>query len=370
MHRYVNLLPGDPAPWFEQRSPSSPRFKFDTVGGRYAVLCFYGSASDAHAQAAFRAVLDRSDFFTDKRGSFYGVSLDPADEAEARVSERNPGYRQFWDFDARIAKLYGAVPVEAPAGEERALQRRRWVVLDPMLRVRAILPFERDGGDIGKLTELIDALPPVESFNGVEIGAPILYLPGVFEPELCEQLIAHYESKGGVESGFMREREGRTVLMHDPKHKRRRDVTIEDRALAEAAAARIFRRVVPEIRKAHQFEATQIERFIVSCYAAEDAAHFNRHRDNTTKGTAHRRFAVSINLNEDFEGGAVGFPEFGPRRFKAPAGGAVVFSCSLLHSVSKVTVGKRYAFLPFLYDEAAKKIREENAQFLDGTQEA
>jgi hypothetical protein len=42
----------------------------------------------------------------------------------------------------------------------------------------------------------------------------------------------------------------------------------------------------------------------------------------------------------------------------------VVFSCLLLHAVSRVTRGRRYAFLPFLYDEAATKIREANNRFL------
>ena len=107
-----------------------------------------------------------------------------------------------------------------------------------------------------------------------------------------------------------------------------------------------------------------MERYIVSCYAAEDEAHFRAHRDNTTKGTAHRRFAVSINLNADFEGGEVSFPEYGSRSFKAPIGGAVIFPCALLHAVSKVTSGRRYAFLPFLYDEEAAKVRETNNQFL------
>ena len=32
----------------------------------------------------------------------------------------------------------------------------------------------------------------------------------------------------------------------------------------------------------------------------------------------------------------------------------------------QVTSGKRYAFLPFLYDTAAAKIREENGAFLEG----
>ena len=112
-----------------------------------------------------------------------------------------------------------------------------------------------------------------------------------------------------------------------------------------------------------------MERYIVPCYAAEDGGHFHAHRDNTTKGTAHRRFAVSINLNDDFDGGEVSFPEYGRRSFKPALGGTVVFSCSLLHAVSKVTRGRRYAFLPFLYDEPAAKLREANNEFLgDGIQ--
>jgi len=60
----------------------------------------------------------------------------------------------------------------------------------------------------------------------------------------------------------------------------------------------------------------------------------------------------------------VSFPEYGPRSFKPPPGGAVVFPCALLHAVSPVTRGRRYAFLPFLYDEEAAKLREANSQFL------
>src|SRR5262249_14991208 len=139
---------------------------------------------------------------------------------------------------------------------------------------------------------------------------------------------------------------------------------IADQEMVKQIQARFTRRIVPEILKVHQFKVTRMERYIVACYAAEDEAHFGAHRDNTTKGTAHRRFAVSVNLNDEFEGGEVSFPEYGPRGFKPPSGGAVVFSCSLLHAVTNVTRGRRYAFLPFLYDDAAAKIREANNAFL------
>ena len=48
---------------------------------------------------------------------------------------------------------------------------------------------------------------------------------------------------------------------------------------------------------------TRIERYIIACYDAATGGHFAAHRDNTTPGTAHWRFAVTINLNDDFVGG-------------------------------------------------------------------
>jgi predicted 2-oxoglutarate/Fe(II)-dependent dioxygenase YbiX len=152
--------------------------------------------------------------------------------------------------------------------------------------------------------------------------------------------------------------------MTDYSHKRRKDYIITDPELIKQTQARIRRRVNPEMVKVHCFKATRMERYIVSCYAAEDGGHFRPHRDNTTKGTAHRRFAVSINLNDDFDGGELGFPEYGPRTFKMPAGGAVVFSGALLHVVTPVTRGRRFAFLPFVYDDEAARIRETNNKYL------
>jgi predicted 2-oxoglutarate/Fe(II)-dependent dioxygenase YbiX len=151
--------------------------------------------------------------------------------------------------------------------------------------------------------------------------------------------------------------------------KKRRDATIADVQLCAALTDRLGRRLTPEIRKAFQFAATRVERHIVACYDATDGGYFRAHRDDTTKGTAHRRFAVSINLDaEAHDGGDLRFPEFGSRTYRPPTGGAVVFSCSLLHEATPVTRGRRYAYLPFLYDEAAAKIRQENLQFLERPQ--
>lgn len=359
---FAIVVPGDPAPWFAQRTANNPAFAFDTVAGRYIVLCFFASAGDELGRAAIAAATTRPDVFDDRQASFFGISLDASDEAESRLRGRNPGVRFFLDFDGRVSRLYGAIPKDADPAAGRVPVRRFWVVLDPTLRVMHVSPF--DAGHAAVI-DYVAALPPPDRFAGFELQAPILVLPGVFEPSFCRTLIDLYEREGGSESGYMVQREGKTVGMINEKHKRRKDVLIKEPDLIAAARHRIIRRVVPEIAKAHQFHCTRMERYIVACYAAEDGGHFRPHRDNTTKGTAHRRFAVSVVLSDDYEGGEVGFPEYGPRGFKPRTGGAVVFSCSLLHAVSKVTAGRRYAFLPFLYDEAAAKIREENAKFTE-----
>jgi len=198
----------------------------------------------------------------------------------------------------------------------------------------ATIPFAADGSDRTAVFALLDRLPPPALYAGFAVQAPVLILPDVFERGLCRKLIELYQQHGGEESGVMREIEGKTVLRTDPAHKRRKDYLIADPELKHQLQLRIRRRIVPEILKVHQFKATRMERYIVSCYAAEDGGHFHAHRDNTTKGTAHRRFAVSINLNDDFEGGQISFPEYVPRGFKMATGrrGGVfllAFACGL-----------------------------------------
>ena len=357
---YLDLAPGDPAPWFRQRSTSNPRFNFDTVAGRHVVLCFFGTAADPRSKAVLRAVQDNRQLFDDRRACFFGVSIDPADERDGRVCESLPGIRFFWDFDRTVSRMYGAVARETSHDASSLAIRRFWLLLDPALRILAVVPFAEDGSDCTVLFDRLRRLSEPDLVPAPPMPVPALWLPNVFEEGLCRALIDLYERQGGEESGFMRDMGGRTALVHDVGHKRRRDCIVDDPKLVEAIQNRVLRRIKPAVRKIHHFDVTRMERYIVGCYSAEDGGHFRPHRDNTTKGTAHRRFAVSINLNDGFEGGAISFPEYGEQGFCPPVGGAVIFSCSMLHAVSPVTKGRRFAFLPFLYDDAAARLREAN----------
>lgn len=347
---------GEAAPWFTCPTLNGrDAYAFDSAGGRPILLLFFGSAANEAAQGALAALAARRALFDDRNAAFFGVSVDPSDAAEGRFRQQLPGIRFFLDYDRKVSRAYGAADAAPSPG-----YRGHWLLLDRTLRVRGRFPLSESAAALDALVRHIEA-PPLPDW------APVLAVPDVLEPELCRRLIDLYEADGGEESGFMRDVGGMTKLLVDPSHKVRRDYLIQDATLARDLNLRLIHRLLPMVKRAFQFEATRVERLLVGCYEAETGGHFRAHRDDTSKGTAHRRFAVTINLNAgDYEGGDLVFPEYGARTYCAPTGGAIAFSCSLLHQAMPVTMGRRFAFLPFLYDDAGAKLREENAKYLEG----
>lgn len=360
-HRSTTQLPriGEAVPWFKAATPINPEFQFDTVAGRTIILCFFGSIANSLSDKTIQEFLNLRDKFDDNDLCFFAVSTDPNDQINKKIKEQLPGFHVFWDFDYKVSELYGV--------KSDSQFRPCTFVIDERLRLVSNHHFSEDVQQhVSAVLTSVNSLPALKPRHKADAPAPVLVVPRVFEPELCQSLIRYYQQYGGEESGFMREKNGLTVTAHDHQHKRRRDQYIEEAGLRDACMHRIHDRLAPEIKKAFQFDTTRIERHIVACYNSEDGGHFRPHRDNTTKGTAHRRFAVSLNLNTgDYDGGRLRFPEFGRQYYQPPLGGALVFSCSLLHEASPVTRGSRYVFLPFLYDDAAADIREKNLPFLE-----
>lgn len=346
------LLPGEAAPWF--RSPTlggRDDFSFDTVAGRHVVMLFAETAGSDQGQAALHKLAASRALFDDQRACFFGVTCDPADAGTGRIARMMPGIRWFLDYDRTLSQSFGAV-----GGDGK--HRPHWLLLDPALRV--IARTDLSGGD-RLLAHLAGLLAPPRE-EGI---APVLVVPQIFDDALCRRLIDLYDLHGGKPSGYMSEKDGKTVGVLNAAFKRRQDLYLDDEPdLREIIRQRLSRLLVPLIERAFQFRATRIERYLVACYDGDgEGGYFKPHRDNSTTGTAHRRFACTINLNAgEYEGGDLRFPEFGERLYRAPTGGAVVFSCSLMHEATPVTRGRRYACLPFLYDEAAARLREENAK--------
>lgn len=347
---------GEAAPWFHCATlEGTNAYAFDCAAGRPILMLFFGTAANVQVQAALAAMQERRGMFDDEHAAFFGITVDRSDESEKRIRRQLPGIRFFLDYDRAVSRMYGAAGA-GPADPYRG----HWLLLDRTLRVRARFPLTESKAALDALALLV-AAPPVPDW------APVVAVPDIFEPDLCRRLIDLYEADGGEESGFMRDVGGMTKLLVDPRHKVRRDCLVEDPALARELNLRIIHRLLPMVKRAFQYEATRVERLLVGCYEAETGGHFRPHRDDTSRGTAHRRFAVTINLNAgEYEGGDLLFPEYGPRTYRAETGGAIVFSCSLLHQAMPVTKGRRFAFLPFLYDDAGAQLREANAKYLEG----
>ena len=207
-------------------------------------------------------------------------------------------------------------------------------------------------GQVGQLAALARAaLAPAATEAGpLARTAPVLIVPDVLAPDSCRRLVEYFDRSGGQPSGVLDLSGPEAVWRPDPAVKRRRDLALEDPRLVHEVEQAVARRVLPEILKCFHYPVTHHERFKLVCYE-QGSGYFRPHRDNETSDTLYRRFAMTINLNTgDYDGGALQFPEFGTRTYRPPLGGAIVFSCSLLHEATDVTRGKRYAVLGFFYN--------------------
>ncbi len=185
---------------------------------------------------------------------------------------------------------------------------------------------------------------------------PVLVVPDVLSPEDCRRLIQVYETRGKVflEPGHGDDNMTTDYKMRVPDYGRgdRIDHWIVDKDTMSFIDGRLASRLFPEVRKAFQYPVTRRERMRLGCYTGTRGGEAHGHRDDSEVISAHRRFAMSLNLNTaEFEGGELRFPEYGEQLYRPATGAAIVFSCSMLHEALEVRSGRRFVLLAFLFGE-------------------
>lgn len=224
-------------------------------------------------------------------------------------------------------------------------------VLDPNLRVLGTLPLESAQAMAQRVASILDEdIPQVEP-RQIMAQAPVLLIPHVLDRQLCTFLIQVWEDRGHVATGVEQWQAGQRLDILNPKTKSRRDHTVLDATLLRLLSTTVGRRVLPEVRKAFAYAVTRFEGFKIACYDADAGGFFGPHRDNLSPSTAHRRFALTINLNDGYEGGGLRFAEYAPHLYRPGPGDAIVFACAVLHEVTPVTRGRRFTLLSFLFGE-------------------
>jgi hypothetical protein len=315
------------ADFVARRGDGQPVRFYAYTGGAPTVLVFSGGGGSAAARAACDDLAEALDD---------GVHIHAIATGSSGADDT-----AFNDPQGLVHAAYGV-----PADGDPAI-----VVLDPNVRVVLAHVHRDTAATRAAVTSAVEDARVTRAGSTIRHGAPVLFVPDALDPTLRVRLIDLWSSSDTVETGVEATVAGRRTEAADRQRKRRRDHTVADPELLRTLSSHVGRRVMPEIRKAFAYEAKRFEGFKIGCYDARDEGFFTAHRDNLSPATAHRRFGLTLNLNDDYEGGELRFPEYGPERYRPGAGEALVFSGAHLHEVLPVTRGRRFVLLSFVFGD-------------------
>ena len=210
------------------------------------------------------------------------------------------------------------------------------------------LAWSSGDADPGRALAMCREIHAASTADRSPAHAPVLVIPDVLEPALCTEVIDYWAAGGEKMSNTVAS--NASASQPNDRFKVRDDVVLLDERLFTAVKDRLMARVFPEMFKAMQFKTANMEALRIGCYDAAAGGTFRRHRDNATRFSANRKFAMSLNLSSDYAGGELRFPEYGRMLYRPAAGAAVIFSCSLLHEALPVTAGRRFAVFSFFTD--------------------
>ncbi len=333
----LSLTVGDRAPPIIGANADGRFYSQDAQAGRPVMMVALGSLEPEAAAEAFARLMAFSPLdpnldllalapFSARYASAF-VGLDQASERIIHVN--NPG-----------------VEALAVDGEPAV------IVIDRGWRIVHVGPFTVD------LARLYRDLRPrlvSEAPRICAATAPVLIIPNLLPPDACRGLIDHFEASPHRQGLMASVADGAAAAKLDEGKKRRRDIELAGDSPSHGLILKVLAdRCAPEIKRAFQCDVVYADRILIARYD-DTGGYFLRHRDNAAPQTAFRDFAVSINLNTDeYEGGELLFPEYTEARYSPPAGGAIVFSASLLHEAAPVTRGRRYVALSFLSTAAGQ----------------
>lgn len=344
----LRIEPGDRAPNFAlQRTASAATMFYEYSRGVPMLLYFFDRIGAGPGYAGFEALAARQGEIA-PLGQILAICREKVEATEALARRGGIEFTVLSDHEARVGPAYAE-------GAGRASSDGLLFLLDANQRVNEVAPGL--GVDaVAAAVERLRRLPPLPPATERQELAPVLIIPNVLDDGWCKRLIEVWQKdheEGGVATTL--NETGRAI---NYGAKKRLDHRVTDMALAREIAQAIGPRIAAETTKAFYFDEFKLDSFVICSYDSARGDFFKPHRDNLIPALAHRRFAVTINLNTDeFEGGGLRFAEYGPHTYRPPRGAAIVFSCSLLHEAPPPTRGRRFALLTFLLDPKSQPPR-------------
>ncbi len=265
----------------------------------------------------------------------------------ADIGELKAGAMRLVDSSGDAFRLAG-VGQETPA----------LIAIGTNLHVIDVIPDPGRPGAIEDLIATIERRASGQDVVSPPLHPPVLAVPDVFSPADNAHLISIFHTRGQefVEPGHSALGSRTTdckMRIPDLGRQDRVDHWVVESDTQALITDRLRARLFPEIQKAFNYPVTRHERYRIARYEGRRGGEAMGHRDNVEPTVAHRRFAVTINLNaEEYDGAELRFPEYSNQLYKPASGTAMVFSCSLLHEVVGMRSGSRFAMLAFLFGES------------------
>ncbi len=348
------IAPGD-TPYLFQRIDETGRLlnlTDDYVSGGYLVLVFVPDLTGEPAASELRAFEQRAASFEAANAKVVIITAQSNAranrEAKRRLGISFPVLGDPGGFAFAAYGLHKRGMVVTPT-------QMRSVVISPYRQIRRYWDIEMKNQHAENAETLIKQAKLAEETSWAAPHPPVLITPQVFSSEECVDLISAFKTNGALQilpPKPTTNPDGVKIPVYEYDRQDRIDHLITDPKLLAFIDERLKQRVYPAIRRAFAFAVTRRENLQIARYAGARSGVEIGHRDNVSAMT-HRRFALSVSLNDDYEGGSIAFREYSDKGYRLPAGTALIFSSSLLHEVAETTQGVRYNLLSHFYNDAS-----------------
>jgi len=181
------------------------------------------------------------------------------------------------------------------------------------------------------------------------IDPPITIIPNV----LTDEMISFFNKKIETEN----------TKHTNTQTKQRRDIQL-DNDNVEMLDNKLSKSLFPELNKIYNLNVTFRETYKLSKYTGDDSGKFHMHRD-TVFPYAHRRLAMVLVLNTNYEGGGIVFPEYSTKPVKPDKGSCIIFPGTLYHEVLPVTNGNRNVIISFLFGNETVEFKHNVSKLLN-----
>ncbi len=143
----ARIVLGDPVPWFSAPLIGEGSFSLSVAAGRWIVLSFLGKPANARVEQELAGLFRSAQLFHEDHITFYGVLTAPPDDPAPYLKRSGAATAFLADYDGAIGRAFGAADLPCT------------IVLDPMLRVVANIPWELAGGHAEAVRNVCRACP-------------------------------------------------------------------------------------------------------------------------------------------------------------------------------------------------------------------